>query len=141
MGQRSYRRRSPRRSFAALLIALGLLALQGPRLFHLLLVAHTTCEHGELVEVHRQRISTPHAQGAARDKGPAAAPGHADHADSADHDHCDTLALRHLPAEIEPAFVAPSLLTLDPALTLVERSEARPVPLLALAPKGSPPSA
>lgn len=121
-----------------MLIAFGLLFMQGPRLFHLLLVAHATCEHGELVEVASVAGESPEPtadQDSDRDRAGAA------HGDDAGHDHCDALALRHLPSAIGPAIGAVSLLTIEPFAPLTRHDEQRPVPLLSLAPKSSPPAA
>ena len=126
------------------LVALGLLLLQGPRLLHLLLVSHATCEHGELIEIHGDR------DGAARRSEPRATAERGDakrvavqagHGGAAGHDHCDMLALRHLPPGVGQALVAPSLLAFLPSDALGQQDEERPVPLLSLAPKSSPPVA
>jgi len=132
-----------KRSLRILLIALGLLFAQVPSVLHLLLVPHTTCEHGELVEVVEHR---PGARGA-----PEAAPrpdstsgrpqiavsrGH-----DGGHDHCDALAVRHQIPDVGVAVRAASLLSIEPTAERGERGETRPVALLALAPKSSPPAA
>jgi hypothetical protein len=119
------------------LIALGLLLAQGPMLLHLLLVRHVTCEHGELVE-----LAPPQADPAVtRESGPL--PDRLDAADAggSDHAHCDILAVRHRPGDVAPGVGAPSLLCVAPRASLSGRGESRPVPLLALAPKSSPPAA
>jgi hypothetical protein len=111
--------------------------LQGPRLFHLLLISHATCEHGELVEVTpEQRHSTIDApdRDSQRERAEPA------HSESAGHDHCDALALRHLPSDVGPALGSPSLVVIEPLASLAERDEQRPLPLLSLAPKSSPPA-
>ncbi|MFT3766794.1 MAG: hypothetical protein QM820_14955 [Minicystis sp.] len=125
-----------------LLVALGLLVLQGPRQLHMLLVSHATCEHGDLIEVG------PGHEGAAGNHDQAALDRGADHdsVEAADdsgsgHDHCDALALRHLPAHAEPYVGALSLLVIEPLAALAERAEQRPVSPLSLAPKSSPPAA
>src|SRR3954463_11621411 len=85
-----------RRSLQILLIALGLLVAQGPMLLHLLLVPHTTCEHGELVEGSRNSRRAPAAapqQGVRGEQIDAASPGDAN-------EHCDATALRHRPTEL-----------------------------------------
>ncbi len=135
-----------RRSLHVLLIALGLLFAQVPSVLHLLLVAHTTCEHGELVEV------APRAHGGDDAKDRAARPDSPDSMSSkpqlaalrghgGDHDHCDALAVRHQLPEVGIAVGAASLLSIEPARERGERGEIRPVSLLALAPKSSPPAA
>jgi hypothetical protein len=129
------------RPLRLLLIALGLLIAQGPMLLHLLLVQHETCEHGELVEVPvgaRVAASRPAIPAAARANGSptlsegAVAPG--------GHDHCDALAVRHRIPDVGPAIAAASLVWIAPIAAGGERAEVRAVPLLSLAPKGSPPA-
>jgi len=104
-------------------VAVGLLLLQGPRLLHLLLVAHATCEHGELVELGElvdvkeraelgQRAPAPAVQlaperEAEQVRASVAHSAHSAHTDGSGHDHCDALALRHLPAAFSPSFAAP----------------------------------
>jgi hypothetical protein len=122
-----------RRSLHVLLIAIGVLLLQGPSLLHLLLVPHTTCEHGELVEVAR-RPEVPEAR-EARSTQPEIAVGHG----AASHEHCDALALRHRVPDVAPAVAGASLAWIEPIARDGERAETRAVPILSLAPKGSPP--
>jgi hypothetical protein len=121
-----------RRSLAILLAALGLLLAQGPRLFHLLLVAHTTCEHGELVHSPDRAQAAP----AEHDRQVEVSAGHGG---SEGHDHCDPSALRHLPDRFELALVPPALLAEAMPPSLRAAVGARAVPLLFLAPKCSPP--
>ena len=137
-------------SWGALLVALGLLIAQGPMLLHLLLVQHATCEHGELVEVsttaapRRPVVAAPSAaseQAVARAGGPLRERLDAADGNGSGHDHCDVLGVRHRPTELVPTVVAPSLLSLELSPSLSARLEARPVALLALAPKSSPPVA
>ncbi len=133
-------RRSTRRSLAILFVTIGLVVLQASRLFHLLLVSHATCEHGELIElVDRPAQGERHAAADGED----ARREHVDlgSAEEQGHDHCDALAVRHGLAGVAPAVGAPCLLTIAPAAALGESAGARPVPVLALAPKSSPPAA
>jgi hypothetical protein len=125
------------RSWQALLLALGLLLAQGSALLHLALVPHATCEHGELVEgvrpAKRARID-------AVDGCPERPQIERAHHDGGGHDHCDALALRHrLPDVLAPVAEA-TLLFIAPIEACSAGVEARPVPLLSLAPKGSPPA-
>jgi hypothetical protein len=131
-----------------LLIALGLLIAQGPVLLHLLLVSHTTCEHGELVELSGDvHAPPPDASNRRHPSAPVAKRGNqadppllvADHAESRGHDHCDALAVRQLVPELAPCVAAASLLWIEPRALRGERGETRSVPLLSLAPKSSPP--
>jgi hypothetical protein len=127
--------RAGRRSLQILLIALGLLVAQGPMLLHLLLVPHTTCEHGELVEGRSTRPTAAPQQGERQEQIEAAPAG------GAEHEHCDASALKHRPAEFGVFIAEASILDIAPVVSLDERGEARPVPILSLAPKSSPPTA
>jgi hypothetical protein len=117
-----------------LLIALGLLLLQGPVLLHLLLVQHTTCEHGELVEVAPQsRVAVVLEPPSDRPQIKAG--------QRSGHEHCDALALRHRVPDVAPAIACASLQWIEPIVACGERAGTQAVPLLSLAPKGSPPCA
>jgi hypothetical protein len=127
-----------KRPLRVLLIALGLLFAQGPMLLHLLLVQHATCEHGELVDVSRQRGEH---EPLAREQ--RAAAGQAELSDSktgSGHKHCDALAVRHQIPEVGSAVAGASLVWIEPVAEGGERAEWRVVPILSLAPKGSPPA-
>ena len=118
-------------------------------LMHLLLVPHAACEHGDLIEVGASVPATKATNATAR-----AAPSRAearesgspqDRVDAADgkasgHDHCDVLGVRHRPTDVAPAIDGPTVVSLEPGVSLSAGGEARPVPLLALAPKSSPPA-
>ncbi|WP_437315185.1 hypothetical protein [Sorangium sp. So ce385] len=125
-------------------------------LTHALFVRHARCEHGELVHVGAL-VHTGHAVGAARaaprveaaapQQAEARAPGPGDEvaAEGAlrhvDDDHCDAFALRgQLGAPVHRVAEATLLevLCLD---ALRPSPEVRPIPLLILAPKSSPPAA
>ncbi len=127
-----------RRSWQALLIALGLLLAQGPQLFHLLLVPHATCEHGDLVEGARAAAG---ADGGAAARSPDRPQIERAHPGSDSHDHCDALAVRHRLPDMDAPVAEASLLWIAPIEEGGAGAEARPVPLLSLAPKVSPPSA
>jgi hypothetical protein len=119
----------------------ALLLLQGPSLLHLLLVQHATCEHGDLIEVGAAAVEAlPVHDGVRAASLSDQAHVERSHADNTGHDHCDALAVRHRVPDVG-VWIAPS--TLLPG-TLIEdggeRGEARPVPLLSLAPKSSPPA-
>ncbi len=150
---RGQRRGAPRRAATLraakpalhlFLIALGLLFAQVPSLLHLLLVPHATCEHGDLVERLVERVAPVTApvaqvtQAERRSEGPQIA---ASHGDGAGHEHCTALAVRHCIPEVGVSVAAASLLSIEPAAACGERGETRPVPLLSLAPKSSPPAA
>ena len=132
-------RRRP--SLHVLLIALGLLFAQVPSVLHLLLVHHATCEHGELVEVAALVERAPDDRRLAVD---ITAP-------KARRSRCPmptaagTSTATPSPCGISSprsgsSVAAASLLSIATAPAGSERGETRPVPLLALAPKSSPPS-
>jgi hypothetical protein len=106
---------------------------------HLLLVAHATCEHGELIEIGagtreaahrallpiRPRSDVPEVSASNHQRG---------------HDHCDALGVRHdLPA-VAPTVAAFAVFAILPTPEGFPGSESRPIPLLSLAPKSSPPA-
>lgn len=108
-------------------------------LLHLLLVRHVPCEHGELVEVQHASNASGQRAKAARADGRATlsdATG-----DRRGHEHCDALAMHHRCPEVAQALPAPSLGWVLVPLVDGARAEQRSVPILSLAPKGSPPVA
>ena len=129
-----------------LVVALGLLLLQGPALLHLLLVPHATCEHGELVEgvrpaARRVTAAPPPSWGTPPDPRSDQAQFERSHGDGAGHEHCDALAVRHQIPAVGASIAAASLVWITPIVASGDHAEARPVPLLSLAPKSSPPAA
>lgn len=109
-------------------------------LAHLLIVRHVTCEHGELIESggHVARHEPAAAAADDSDEGrDRATPGSRD---GSGHDHCDALALRHCPTEVGLVIGPALLLEIEERASLGASAEQRPVPLLSLAPKSSPPS-
>lgn len=131
-------RGTPPRAWHVFLIALGLLIAQGPVLLHLLLVPHATCEHGELVEGVRRSSTAQAIAPEARSDRPQIAPAHRD---GSRHDHCDALAVRHRLPDVGAPVAEASLVWIAPIEEGGAGAETRPVPLLSLAPKGSPPRA
>jgi hypothetical protein len=132
---RAQRRGDTRGALRILFTALGLLLGQTTALLHLLMVPHATCEHGELVEVHTARpVTAPAEDSAKQTRIAAATPG------DTEHEHCSETARPHQIEEIGPAVGEASLLCIEPAATLGEHRETRPVEPLAFAPKSSPPS-
>ena len=132
-----------RRSWQALLIVLGLMLAQGSTLLHLALVRHVTCEHGDLVEVGSRDAAPPRASREISsidegDRSPGAEPG--DGSDG-EHDHCDALGVRHRPTELSVHVPEAIVVDIDAPRALSPGDEERPVSILALAPKSSPPSA
>jgi hypothetical protein len=129
------RRRAGIAALAAAALALGLLLARILQASHFLLVPHAVCAHGELT--HADPVSSadpaPAASGERADPAPAEA--------LADHDHCDASALHHRPLEIRASLAPPGLLVLPAPREPASVAERRPVALLLLAPKGSPPAA
>jgi hypothetical protein len=133
----------------ALLVALLLVGSSLGQIAHFLLVPHTLCEHGELVEVHgaaadAEADSHAKAHGTAKSQ-----PGHHDSQPSGTgsaeaHDHCQQLARaqRDLALPVAEAS-APVALPGAPLRTSFFDDSQRFAPLaaLSLAPKTSPPVA
>ncbi|WP_437829765.1 hypothetical protein [Sorangium sp. So ce1153] len=123
-------------------------------LAHALLVRHARCEHGELVHVgalvsaahtaHAAALAAAAAPQLAGDEAPGPAADRLAAQDARRHvgdDHCDAFALRgQLGAPLHRVAGATLLevLRLD---ALRPSPEVRPIPLLILAPKSSPPAA
>lgn len=120
-------------------------------LTHALLVRHARCEHGELVHVGFAAY-VEHAGHAGHAAPPAAAPERPGPAPSGDRlaardglrhlddDHCDAFArCGQLGAPVHRVAEA-TLLEVLPRATLRSSPEVRPIPLLILAPKSSPPA-
>lgn len=139
------RRSSPRRPggqarvrpsvLASLAVIFGLLFAQLVQLSDLLLFQHSACEHGELV--HGPLRAATEAASAPADTAEqrlaAATAGHGDH------EHCDATALRHRPDVLAVHVPEATLLDGSIALALDSGSSRRPIALLAVAPKASPP--
>ncbi|WP_438015692.1 hypothetical protein WMF18_33180 [Sorangium sp. So ce315] len=150
----------PRRRAAGLRarwIALVALLAQLSGLTHALLVRHARCEHGELVHVgaligavhagHGAGAALPAAAGGPQQaEGGALGPGDPriaarDALPHLDGDHCDAFALRgQLAAPVHRVGEA-TLLEVLRLAALRPSPEVRPIPLLTLAPKSSPPAA
>lgn len=116
-----------------ILVLLGLLLVQGPTLLHLLLVPHATCEHGELIEAGAARAEARAPDSSA--ESPQIEQGDKD----GGHDHCDVLAVHHRPVEAVTWVGEASLTAVTPVEPGGQGVETRPLAILAVAPKGSPP--
>ena len=125
------------RQHAAVVLAAFALLGQLAGFAHLGAVDHVTCEHGELVDLDRHAAPAVAAHDD-RDR--------AFHADSAaegrEHEHCLGSAMRRERAAVAAYATAPRLLACDnPRAAPAPRcAVAAPIPLLALAPKSSPPT-
>ena len=123
-------------ALASLFIILGLLFAQLVQLSDLLLFQHRACEHGELV--HGPLRASSEAAAASSEDEPrlvAAPSGHDDH------DHCDAMAIRHRMAALAVHVPEATLLAGTDSPVLASGSPQRPIALLAVAPKASPPRA
>jgi hypothetical protein len=102
----------------------------------MLLIQHSVCEHGDLVE------PSHHAEDASASPGksdePAARGASSEH--SADHDHCDAASILHR-VDLTTTPIACAFLLFVELERGSERAEVRAVSPLALAPKASPPRA
>lgn len=117
---------------ASLAVVLGLLFAQLVQLSDLLLFQHTACQHGELV--HGPAHAPVKAEAADEDGNQRLGSAPAD-----DHEHCEALAIRHRESAV--ALHVPEAMILGWADTpvLVLGSPRRPIALLDVAPKASPP--
>lgn len=123
---------------SALAVVVSLFANVG-RLAHYLVVAHTVCAHGELVDGHGHALVDVHAGEAPEEHArahaePASGPAHDDA-----HEHCDVASVCH-------SLIAPPVPVAEATLLLLgrgdlsgERSAYAPTTPLTLAPKASPP--
>ncbi|WP_437732032.1 hypothetical protein [Sorangium sp. So ce1335] len=148
-----------RAGWSARWIALLALLAQACGLTHALLVRHARCEHGELVHVGALvgAVHAGHGADAARAALPAAAaatqqaeggaPAPVDQVAAQDalphldDDHCDAFALRGQLAAPVHRVGGATLLEVLRLAALRPSPEVRPIPLLTLAPKSSPPAA
>jgi hypothetical protein len=121
-------------------LAVGLFFGQLLQLSHLLLIPHRTCEHGELTHVHRgdapslaraSHAGTLELKEERLDRLPTQARG--------EHDHCDVNALRHRESQVGPWVGEANLLLRIDVPALSSMPERRPIALLCVAPKSSPP--
>ena len=121
-------------ALASLAVIAGLLFAQLVQLSDLLLFQHRACEHGELV--HGPLRGSVKIE-AAKDDGNqhlGAAPAGDD-----EHEHCDARAIRHREGSIAVHVAEATILGWVDSPVLVLGSPQRPIALLAVAPKASPP--
>ena len=121
-------------ALASLFVILGLLFAQLVQLSDLLLFQHRACEHGELVHGPLRASTAATAAGSEEDQRLAAAPAGHD-----DHEHCDAMAIRHRVAALAAHVPEATLLAGTDSPVLASGSPQRPIALLAVAPKASPP--
>jgi hypothetical protein len=131
------------RLLATIALMLGLLSLQLGQLSHALFVKHGVCEHGDLVHVvtavdagaHGGK-PTPVVARRSTETQLRSATGQ-----NEGHDHCDSNAVRARVAESAPLIVVDRLLDDVCLAPDIARPEQRPIAVLWLAPKSSPPCA
>jgi hypothetical protein len=121
-------------ALASLFIILGLLFAQLVQLSDLLLFQHSACEHGELVHGPLHGSSAATAASSEEAQRLLAAPSGHD-----DHEHCEAMAIRHRIADLAAHVPEATLLAGTDSPVLASGSPQRPIALLAVAPKASPP--
>ena len=121
-------------ALASLFIILGLLFAQLVQLSDLLLFQHRPCEHGEFVHGPLHASSEATAASSEEAQRLLAAPSSHD-----DHDHCDAMAIRHRLATLAVHVPEATVLAGTDSPVLASGSPQRPIALLAVAPKASPP--
>jgi hypothetical protein len=127
------RRRVRSAALASLAVIFGLLFAQLVQLSDLLLFQHRACEHGELVHGHaRGPVKAETADNESQRL--AAAPAGED-----DHEHCNAMAIRHREGAVALHVPEATILGWVDSPVLVLGSPRRPIALLAVAPKASPP--
>lgn len=121
-------------ALASLFVILGLLVAQLVQLSDLLLFQHRACEHGELVHGPLRASTEATAASPEEQQRLLAAPAGHD-----DHDHCDATAIRHRVTSLAVHVPEATLLAWADSSVLLTGSPRRPIALLAVAPKASPP--
>jgi len=122
-------------ALVSLAIIVGLLFAQLVQITDLLLFQHYACEHGALAHAHTREAAPSAATAPSKGEEPRAASARGE----GEHEHCDAMAIRQ---RVEPlALHVPEATILghidSPALAT--GSSQRPIALLAVAPKASPP--
>lgn len=131
-------------ALASLVIVFGLLFGQFLQLSHLLLVPHQACEHGELTHAALPAGAKPGADPRPREgirRGEETSALESSDQASGEHDHCEPRALCHRDEGIAPFIGEASLLDILDQRALPPAPERRPIALLSVAPKSSPPRA
>lgn len=126
--------RAARVTCARLVLAVFALFLHATRISEAWLVNHALCEHGEVVHAG-------HAPGAGAEEGSQGAAQGSEGADDPEHDHCFASSLHHRTGDVGPSVAEPSLIAIALSPGVASQPETRPIDLLSLAPKGSPPRA
>lgn len=129
------RRRARPAALASLAVIVGLLFAQLVQLSDLLLFQHRACEHGQLVHGPARGPERARAGDDDGNQRVTAAPAGED-----DHEHCDATAVRHRQAALALHVPEATILGWVGLPVLGLGSLQRPIALLAVAPKGSPPS-
>jgi len=134
------------KALASLLVVFGLLFGQLLQLAHLLLVPHQACEHGELTHVAAPSVTPfvttnlpPASAHAARRSGEDPRLVEASGKAAGEHEHCEPRALCRRDEGVAPFVGEASLLDVLDLGALPPAPERRPIALLSVAPKSSPP--
>jgi hypothetical protein len=124
-------------ALASLVVIFGLLLAQLVQISDLLLFQHSFCSHGELV--HGPVYASAKAEAPEDGETTRLRAASLRRADNHNHEHCNAMAIRH--CEGAPALHVPEAMVLGWTDTppLVLGSPQRPIALLAVAPKASPP--
>ena len=131
---------------ASLLFTLTILVVQLEFAAHLIVVQHTRCVHGELVHAdgHAARDPSAPQDEPSRDAADRMSGSDAAHGDipslSHEDEHCDALAVAHRTPDTPAALGAATVLAILPVAQLSAAPEIRPIGLLDVAPKSSPPA-
>ncbi len=120
---------------ASLTIIVGLLFAQLVQLSDLLLFQHYACEHGELAHAHTSAA----APSADAPPSPGEEPPAVAARGEGEHEHCDAMAIRQSAFALALHVPEATILGCIDAPALATGSSPRPIALLAVAPKASPP--
>lgn len=143
---RQKKRRSPprlaaRAALARVVLAVFALFLHATRISEAWLVNHALCEHGEVVHAGHARAAGAEEGLERADERSQGADKRSQGADDPEHDHCFASTLHHRTGDIGPSVAEPSLIAIALSPGVAAQPETRPIALLSLAPKGSPPRA
>ena len=129
-------------ALASLVTVFGLLFAQLLQLSHLLLIPHQACEHGELTHAALPSGAKPGTDPRTREglrRGEETSAVESSDQARGEHDHCEPRALCRRDEGIAPFIGEASLLDILDLRALPPAPERRPIALLSVAPKSSPP--